>query len=377
MESKQAPVLSTEQQDLANPIRRPAMPGFRISPPLLNSANPWATTKEDLRALYDCPYTGAVTVRTSLLKGFPHDPAIHQYTFFSAAEGHATTEVGGDGRITEIKGGETSSLNTLGYSPIPLDEYISIIADIVASDTHSRANSKPFIVSVTGTAEEVAECYVRLVKVRTENPDLNLSLMMEVNLSCPNIPDKPPPAYDGLSLSEYIRAIGQAKAKTSALGASIHVGIKTPPYTYQGQYNTLVHSLEKEAENKEIEEYPISFITATNTLGSCLVVDADSVTCEPALAGKGIGGLAGDAIHTLALGNVKTIRSMLDTSKHASLNSIAVIGVGGVSTAAGFRRMRYVGAAAVAVGTALGREGIPVFEKISTTLSEKDLTVTV
>lgn len=27
--------------------------------------------------------------------------------------------------------------------------------------------------------------------------------MMEINLSCPNIPDKPPPAYDSRSLVEY------------------------------------------------------------------------------------------------------------------------------------------------------------------------------
>ena len=35
-----------------------------IDPPLLNSASPWATTFEDIKALYECPFTGAVTVRT-------------------------------------------------------------------------------------------------------------------------------------------------------------------------------------------------------------------------------------------------------------------------------------------------------------------------
>lgn len=46
------------------------------------------------------------------------------------------------------------------------------------------------------------------------------------------------------------------------------------------------------------------------------------------------------------------------------LASIAIIGVGGVSDKAGFDRMRAVGASVVAVGTALGREGISVFGKI-------------
>ena len=51
-------------------------------PPLLNSANPWATTKEDIQSLYDCPFTGALTIRTSVLGGFQHDDRIHQYRFF-------------------------------------------------------------------------------------------------------------------------------------------------------------------------------------------------------------------------------------------------------------------------------------------------------
>ncbi|KAL2411117.1 hypothetical protein ABEF95_004264 [Exophiala dermatitidis] len=55
---------------------------LKIDPPLLNSACPWATTLEDIKALYDSPYTGAVTIRTSLLEGFSHDDSIHQYTFF-------------------------------------------------------------------------------------------------------------------------------------------------------------------------------------------------------------------------------------------------------------------------------------------------------
>ena len=38
---------------------------FKIEPPLLNTACPWATTLEDLASLYNCPHTGAITIRTS------------------------------------------------------------------------------------------------------------------------------------------------------------------------------------------------------------------------------------------------------------------------------------------------------------------------
>jgi len=77
---------------------------------------------------------------------------------------------------------------------------------------------------------------------------------------------------------------------------------------------------------------------------------------------SGIGGLAGAALHPLALGNVRIVRSMLD--EYEQLKPISVIGVGGVFDRGGYRRMLAVGADAVAVGTGLGNEGIGVFPKI-------------
>ena len=77
---------------------------------------------------------------------------------------------------------------------------------------------------------------------------------------------------------------------------------------------------------------------------------------------SGIGGLAGAALHPLALGNVRTVRSMLN--EHEQLKRISVIGVGGVFDRGGYKRMLAVGADAVGVGTGLGNEGIGVFPKI-------------
>jgi len=161
----------------------------------------------------------------------------------------------------------------------------------------------------------------------------------------------------------YITAIGKAKSlAASESHPSLHVGIKTPPYTYPGQFRALIEALEASGT---LESCPISFITATNTLGSCLVLREDGEPALGSVTGEGIGGMAGEAIHALSLGNVKTIRTMLDASKHAEIRKIAIIGIGGVSNAAGFARMTSVGAAAVGVGTALGREGIEVFGKIA------------
>jgi len=240
----------------------------------------------------------------------------------------------------------------LGYSPIPLDTYLTTIKKVVAASTlpQDKVTSKPFIISVTGTADAVRECYdkIQAAQSTTSNP-----LCMEINLSCPNIPGKPPPAYSGPSLVQYIRALPSVHDRRVA------IGIKTPPYTYHDQFQTLIDAL------NVCKPHPVDFITATNTLGSSLVL-VDSISGAPAInsaSGEGIGGMAGAPLHPLALGNVRTIRAMLD--RHDDLKSIEIIGIGGVNDAAGFDRMRSMGAKIVGVGTALGREGVGVFAKIN------------
>ncbi|CAD0108810.1 unnamed protein product [Aureobasidium uvarum] len=320
------------------------MPLPPIDPPLLNSANPWCSTREDLEALYACLHTGAVTTRTSLLLGFPHDDAIHQHAFFSTQSHTATTAP--DYTITGKE--YPASLNTLGYSPTPIDTYLDWIEQIVAASRDTRP--KPFIVSVTGSPQEVAECYTRVAALAAR---VLAPLAVEVNLSCPNIANKPPPAYSGSALKEYIDALKNVPR-------TVPLGFKTPPYTYAGQFNTLIDTLYASGKST------IDFITATNTLGSCLVLDNkkphQGQPLLPSAAGTGIGGLAGEPLHSLALGNVATLRRLLD--EHPELRDIDIIGVGGVSDAAGLSRMQAVGAKVVAVGTALGREGLPVFAKI-------------
>lgn len=387
-------------------------PPLRIFPPLLNSANPWATTQEDLKTLFECSSTGAVTTRTSLLGGFPHDPAVHQYTFFdpsrhdfpaATAGGEAGT---GTGTETVIKTSHNynASLNTLGYSPVPLDEYLGYISAISSSSSSSppTQRKKYFIVSVTGTPDEVAECYRRVARLQaqldatssgsssggktdttTTTTTSSTRLAVEVNLSCPNIPDHPPPAYSGEALAPYLAALRDASAATVRGEDAVVLipwGLKTPPYTYAAQFETLVHALRVAGsgvgsgavEGGGGRGYsPVSFLTATNTLGSCLVLDdtnnKSTSTPTPKLTGSsststGIGGLAGAPLHPLALGNVATLRRLLDA--HDETRHVQIVGVGGVEDVAGYRRMRAVGAVAVGVGTALGRCGVKVFEEI-------------
>lgn len=358
-----------------------------ISPPLLNSANPWCTTLEQLQELYESPHTGAVTTRTCLINGFPHDPSIHQFAFYN------TNSLSSSEPNVDQSGNQdtTGSLNTLGYSPTPLKEYLDFIKIISdgSSDPPDGNHGKPFIISVTGSAEEVVQCY-KLITLHQRT--VRMVLAMEVNLSCPNIPDKPPPAYSTTSLLEYLVALKkeiarQVQSRETLFPHETHVhvpiGIKTSPYTYHDQFQALVDALlgSAEAEPRHVP-CPIAFITATNTLGSSLLL---TPTTEIALGtpysgfhhtlesstGTGIGGLAGAPLHPLALGNVYTIKGMF--SQHTELEKIQIIGVGGVEDINGYNRMRAVGATAVGIGTALGRKGIRVFEEIEKALKDHSI----
>ncbi|KIX05035.1 uncharacterized protein Z518_05907 [Rhinocladiella mackenziei CBS 650.93] len=343
---------------------------LKIDPPLLNSACPWATTLEDIKALYDSPYTGAVTIRTSLLEGFTHDDTVHQYIFFTPGRTiPAGAPKGEESKLstTTTPSEPISTLNTLGYSPLTLSEYLGIINEIVGqrhlgTDTPTK---KPFIISVTGTPDEIAMAYALVANAAEMDEDLRLA--MEVNLSCPNITHAPPPAYDPAQLADYLEAISDSKSTYRGRMVTPEsvpkVGVKLPPYTHAAQFDMVVSALCAAKSSEPGEGCVVDFITCTNTLGSCLLLDDALAPALKSESGTGIGGLAGAALHPLALGNVATFRRLLDA--HTETRAVAILGVGGVEDRAGFERMRKVGAAAVACASALGRYGVGVFEKIT------------
>ncbi|PSK40345.1 hypothetical protein B9Z65_8 [Elsinoe australis] len=327
-----------------------------IDPPLLNSANPWCTTLTDLQALYNSPHTGAITTRTSLINGFAHDPSIHQHSFFDPRSHTCTTKGTPDYHIPTP---ENSSLNTLGYSPLSLSAYLDFITSLNPPPT-SPSCPKPIIISITGTPTQILDAYTIIAKHATTLPPTK-PLLVEINLSCPNIPSKPPPAYSGPELLTYLTALQNHPDFTSP-NRKVKVGIKTPPYTYHDQFATLVSALRSAAESLPANVLPVDFVTATNTLGSCLLLDGEGKPVLSGANGAGIGGMAGAALHPLSLGNVRSVRSLLDAEER--LRDIDVIGVGGVEDRSGFERMRTAGAKVVGVGTALGREGVGIFAKI-------------
>lgn len=324
-----------------------------INPPLLNTPCPWCSELDNLRELYHCQYTGAVTTRTSMPEPYPHNWNVNQYVLFDST----TQQVAGVNTQNATQQ-QTSSLNTIGLSPNNLATTIHFIRTISAELTEK--SDKPFIISVFVSPEEVGQCYEQISALQAE---VKMPLAMEINISCPNIPGKVSPAYDAEELLPYLNALQQTLLKLNQQENALPIGIKIPPFTYQNQYDELIKGLLAATRHSDYPKLPLAFITSTNTLGSSLLIEQEKSVLNSEV-GTGIGGMAGTAIHALSLGNVYSIRQMLD--QEPALKHLQIIGVGGVNDANGFARMKAVGADFVGLATALGVKGISVFEEILT-----------
>lgn len=327
--------------------------------PLINSASPWATTKEQLRELYLCQYTSAVTVRTSTLSGYAHSDTTHQYTFYDPSD--LATDPYLIRKINSV-----GSLNTLGYSPIPLNDTLKNIAEIIAEARPVRhENSKPFIISITGSPIEVTLCIqmIRTWRSTVFSNSGDMKVYVEINLSCPNISGTPPPAFTSAGIESYLECM--ASATPDGKSDFVIMGIKLPPYSNPENFAILKSAIMKYVASPQTANslgINLNFITACNTLGCSMIMNESCVAKLGSVDGMGIGGMAGAPLHPLALGNVALLRKMLDSEP--AISHVPIIGIGGVSDAAGFARMQAAGATVVGVGTAFGVEGIDVFEKI-------------
>ena len=378
---------------------------LKIDPPVLNSASPWATTKEDLERLYHCPYTGAVTIRTSTLEGAGHDDLIPQYSLFTPggyadgpepASSSDINKSGDQNNTFHAAEQQHSSLHTTSHSPLTLSEYLGIINEIsgqrhLGTADDSGNAKKPWILSVAGDADEVGMAYALVANAA--EMDEGLRLCVEVNLACSpatpssdgaNISDKEeasmPPAYEEKSLREFLESVADAKKTYWGRMAEDNmprVGIKLPPFLYREQFEMVGRCLRN--VKGEGERSAVDFVVTTDSLPGCLGLRREdmedglgrtdsktngnpSLNIPPPHPQFQYQSLSGSALHPLALGNVHSLRRVLD--RHPETKDILIIGCGGVEDRDGFDRMRRVGAGAVGVGTGLGREGVGVFGRI-------------
>jgi dihydroorotate dehydrogenase (fumarate) len=197
---------------------------------------------------------------------------------------------------------------------------------------------KPVVASVAGLS---IEDYIVMVEAFQDSE----ADLIEVNLSCPNLEGKPQVGYD---FEQTEMVLGSISGKGSK-----PLGLKLPPYHDFVHYERMAGL---------IERYGIGFITCINSVGNTMVIDAE--TEMPIIRPKrGFGGLCGEYIKPIALGNVRAFYELLR-------GEVSIFGVGGVRTGRDAFEFLLAGADAVQVGTMFEREGPACFARINHELEE-------
>ncbi|MBH0186242.1 MAG: dihydroorotate oxidase, partial [Nitrospira sp.] len=223
------------------------------------------------------------------------------------------------------------SINSMGLPNLGYRAYAELIPEL-------KRFGKPVVASVAGLCEEDFPTIAAVINAA--QPDL-----IEVNLSCPNIPGKPQIGYDPESSERVIKRVRQI--------ITVPMGLKLPPY-----FDPAHH----EAMGKVIGRYGIDFLNMINSVGNGLVVDPEreAVVIKPK---GGFGGLGGRLIKPVALANVRAFYKLFQ-------GRIPIIGTGGITDGVDAFEHLLCGASALQIGTVLVEEGLDVFSRLDKELAE-------
>ncbi len=229
-------------------------------------------------------------------------------------------------RYVSFTGG---SINSMGLPNLGYPAYAKLIPEL-------RQFGKPIVASIAGLQPD--DFLEAVDAINISSPDL-----MEINLSCPNIPGKPQIGYDMQASEELLLRI-QDRAR-------VPFGVKLPPY-----FDPVHH----QAMAEVLLRIGVSFISVINSVGNGLVIDAETETVVIKPKG-GFGGIGGRIIKPVALANVRAFWKLLG-------DKIQIIGTGGVETGQDIFEHLLCGASAVQLGTVLVDENVGVFERLQAEL---------
>jgi len=223
------------------------------------------------------------------------------------------------------------SIQSMGLPNLGYQKYIEFASKL-------KKYNKPIIASVAGFCDRD---YIKITSA-FQKSEVDL---IEINLSCPNIEEKSQIGYDFKQVEKILKKISNLGKKP--------IGLKLPPYfdfSHQKQMAEL------------IKKYKISFITCINSIGNTLIINPKTETTiiKPR---KGFGGLCGDYIKPVALGNVRAFYELLK-------NKVSIIGVGGIKSGLDAFEFLLAGADAVQVATIFEKEGSVCFRRINRELDE-------
>lgn len=275
---------------------------FQFDNCLMNAAGVFCMTREEL-AQVESSAAGSFVTKTATLEARAGNPEPR----------YVNTDLG--------------SINSMGLPNKGLDYYLDYVIE-----EQNRIGSKPHVLSLVGMSPD--ETHTILKKVQASD----YQGLVELNLSCPNVPGKPQIAYDFETTDTILKEVFSYYTKP--------LGIKLPPYF------DIVHFDQAAAI---FNKYPLVFVNCVNSIGNGLVIEDETVVIKPK---NGFGGLGGDYIKPTALANVHAFYKRLNPS-------IQIIGTGGVKTGRDAFEHILCGASMVQLGTILQKEGTEAFDRIT------------
>ncbi len=222
------------------------------------------------------------------------------------------------------------SINSMGLPNLGYRAYAELIPEL-------KRFGKPVIASVAGLCEQDFVTIARTIAAA--GPDL-----MEINLSCPNIPGEPQIGYDGEASERVLRQLREV--------VRVPMGVKLPPYFDPAHHERMAQVLDRVG---------VDFLSLINSVGNGLVVDPERETVVIKPKG-GFGGLGGSLIKPVALANVRAFWKLFQ-------GRMPIIGTGGVVNGTDAFEHLLCGASAVQVGTQLVEEGVGVFSRLEAELA--------
>lgn len=279
--------------------------GIKFPTCFMNASGALCVTRDELLAL-GRSNAGAIVTKSMTVESRQGNPAPRYYGF---------------------PGG---SINSMGLPNLGYKAYAEMIPEL-------KKLGKPVIASVAGLCEDDFPTIAQVIN--EAQPDL-----IEVNLSCPNIPGKPQIGYDAEASERLMKRVRNV--------ITVPMGVKLPPY-----FDPAHHKLMGDV----IGRCGVDFLNLINSVGNGLVVDpvTETVVIKPK---GGFGGLGGTIIKPVALANVRAFW------KHFK-GRMPIIGTGGVMNGVDAFEHFLCGASAVQIGTVLVEEGVEVFKRLEQELA--------
>lgn len=286
-------------------LLKTSLAGFQLDSCLMNASGINCTTDKDLKELQDST-AGAWVTKSCTLEPREGNPLPR----------YATIPFG--------------SINSMGLPNQGIDFYLNFI------EQNKNHSSQLSILSIAGLSKEEN---ISLLKRANQASTLPL---VELNMSCPNIPGKPQIGYDFEASNLLLHQAFEVCSKP--------IGVKLPPYFDMAHF---------EAMAAVLKQFPIAYVCCVNSIGNAMWVDVEkeSAVIKPK---NGFGGLGGMYIKPTALANVRMFYQLL--------KGVDIVGCGGIQNGNDAFEHILCGASMLQIGTTLWQEGTGCFDRIENEL---------